>query len=111
VGRLGLGVGVKTSIVMLRGGEIAPKCVWWPGSARTHCMGALTVLPRPHSWIMGDGSGKWKEEGGEGGREGEEGKGRIPLKRPQCLKCVDANGDVLHRFVGCCHFVCFRRKV
>jgi len=58
------------------------KCVWWPGSARTH-WGAYSAPPDPLTGLRGSGEGKGRE--GQGGIErGEEGKGRTP----QCLTYV-----------------------
>ena len=60
----------------------APKCVWWPGSART-CWGSLQRSPKPPAGFKGPTSKGWGGEGrvgegkgGEGNGGGEGGKGR-----------------------------------
>jgi len=51
----------------------APKCVWWPGSARTR-WGSLSAPPDPLAVNRGRGRVRKGREGR--GRGGKEGKGR-----------------------------------
>ena len=50
------------------------KCVWWPGSARTH-WGAYSD-PQTPSWIKRNGEGVRGGGVGKGGRQGREGRER-----------------------------------